>query len=140
MRANERIAGVPSYLLDTTVLIDYLRGHAEVRARLDTLVEQGHELAVCAISVAEVFVGVREKDREATTRFLSTLEYFDLSFDVARAAGEFQYVFARRGQALKLTDALIGSAALAYGAILLTDNVKDFPLPSLQVERLPSDR
>lgn len=129
-----------SYLLDTTVLIDYLRGHAEVQGRIHALVEQGHELAVCAISVGEVFGGLREEDREAAVRFLSTMEYFDLSFDVARAAGEHQYTFARRGQALKLTDLLIGAVALAQNAVLLTDNVKDFPLPRLRVERLPSAR
>jgi predicted nucleic acid-binding protein len=131
---------VASYLLDTTVIIDYLRGHAEVRARLHTLVEQQHELAVCAVSVAEVFAGLREEDREATERFMSSLKYLVLSFDTARSAGEIQYVFARRGQALKLTDALIGTVALTNGATLLADNVKDFPLPGLQVERLPSSR
>ena len=71
---------------------------------------------------------------------MSSLKYLALSFDTARSAGGIQYVFAGRGQALKLTDVLIGAAALAHGAILLTDNVKDFPLPGLRVERLPSDR
>ena len=131
---------MPSYLLDTTVLIDYLRGHTEVRARVHALAEQGHELGICAISVAEVSAGLRERDREAAASLLSTLKYLDLSFDVALAAGAFQYAFARRGQALKLTDVLIGAVALANNAILLTDNVKDFPLPGLQVERLPSGR
>ena len=57
---------VASYLLDTTVLIDYLRGHPGVIARLRALAEEGHELTVCAISVAEVFAGLRGEDREAT--------------------------------------------------------------------------
>ena len=137
---SERSTNVAIYLLDTTVLIDYLRGHAEVRARLHALAEQQHELAVCAISVAEVFAGLREEDREATALFLSTLAYFDLPFDTASVSGELQYTFARRGQTLKLTDVLIGASALARDAILVTDNVKDFPLPGLQVERLPSRR
>ena len=59
---SDRSANVASYLLDTTVIIDYLRGHAEVRARLHHLTEQQHELAVCAISVAEVFAGLRGED------------------------------------------------------------------------------
>ncbi len=131
---------MPSYLLDTTVLIDYLRGHAEVRDRLRALAEQGHELSVCAISVAEVFAGLREEDREAVVRFLSKLKYFDLSFDIATVSGEHQNAFARRGRILKLTDVLVGATALSEEAILLTDNVKDFPLPGLRVERLPSRR
>ena len=129
------------YLADTTVLIDYLRGHSEVRARLDELVdEDAHDLAVCAVSVGEVFAGLREQDREATARFLSSFVYLDLSFDIARAAGEYRYSLARKGQALKLTDLLIGAAALAIDAVLLTDNVRDFPLAGLRVERLPASR
>ena len=129
-----------SYLFDTTVLIDYLRGHAEVRERVNVLAGEGDELAVCAISVAETFAGLRERDREATARFLANLRYVELSLDVAIAAGEYQYDFARRGRALKVTDLLIGAAALKHGAIVLTDNVKDFPLPGLRVERLPAGR
>ena len=129
-----------TYLLDTTVIIDYERGHPEVRDRIEALAANGHDLAVCAVSVAEVFAGLREEDREATARFLSALRYVDLSFDVARAAGEYQQAFARRGVHLKVTDLLIAAAALAEDAILLTDNVRDFPLPGLEVERLPAGR
>jgi predicted nucleic acid-binding protein len=35
---------------------------------------------------------------------------------------------------------LIGATALAQDASLLTNNVKDFPMPGLRVERLPSGR
>lgn len=129
-----------TYLLDTTVLIDYLRGHRAVRERVRALAEQGHELGVCAVSIAEVFAGVREGDSEAATAFLASLSYSGISFAVAKAAGEYQYQLARRGRALTLTDLLIGAAALAREAILLTNNVKDFPLPGLQVERLPTGR
>ncbi len=131
---------MPSYLLDSTVLIDYLRGNAEVRECLRVLTEDGHRLCICAINVAEIAAGVREEERVATERFLSALSYIDLTFDIAKASGEYRYAFARRGKAYKITDLLIAAAALAHDAVLLTDNVKDFQVPGLQVERLPSGR
>ena len=131
---------MPSYLLDTTVLIDYLRGNAEVRTRLRALTENGHQLCICAINVAELAAGLREEERVATERFLSALSYIDLTFDIAKTAGAYRYAFARRGTAYKITDLLIGAAAFAHDAVLLTDNVKDFQIPGLQVERLPSGR
>ena len=137
---SDRLAAVPSYLLDSTVLIDYLRGNTEVRERLRTLTEDGHQLCICAINVAEIVAGLREEERAATERFLSALSYIDLTFDIAKTSGVYQHAFARRGEAYKITDLLIGAAALAHDAVLLTDNVKDFQIPGLQVERLPSGR
>jgi hypothetical protein len=131
---------VVDYLLDTTVLIDYLRGHPEVLERVQRLDREGRDLAICGISVAEVFAGLGPEDRTGAAETFAPLTYVDLSFDIARAAGEFQYAFARSSRAFKVTDLLIGTAALAHDATLLTDNVRDFPLPGLRVERLPSSR
>ena len=76
------------FLLDSTVLIDYLRGHSEVVAKLDVLLEEGQKLGICAINVAEVFAGMRDREREATERWLSSLDWFDISYEVAQEAGE----------------------------------------------------
>jgi tRNA(fMet)-specific endonuclease VapC len=131
---------VVDYLLDTTVLIDYLRGHQEVKDRIQYLDAGGRDLGTCAISIAELFAGLRAEDRDPAARTFAGLTFVDLSFEIARSAGAFQYDFARRGQVFKLTDLLIGAAALAHHAVLLTDNVRDFALPGLRVERLPATR
>ena len=128
------------FLLDSTVLIDYLRGHSEVVAKLDVLLEEGQKLGICAINVAEVFAGMRDREREATGKWLSSLDWFDISYEVAQEAGEWRGRLRRSGKNADLTDVIIGCAARKNDAVLLTDNVKDFPLPGLQVERLPATR
>ena len=128
------------FLLDSTVLIDYLRGHPEVIARVGALAEEGHDLGICAINVVEAFAGMLEHEREATERLLSWLELLDISFETARRAGQLQSELRRQGRKADTADTLIGTVALVNGATLLTANVKDFPLPGLQVERLPSGR
>ncbi|MBI2346941.1 MAG: hypothetical protein HYV03_08755 [Deltaproteobacteria bacterium] len=54
---------------------------------------------------------------------------------VARMAGELRHRYRSRGKALTLADALIGALAIAHHLVLLTDNVKDYPMPELRVER-----
>ena len=43
------------YLLDTTALIDYLKGHQPVVELLRELAEQGHDLGICCINVTELY-------------------------------------------------------------------------------------
>ena len=130
-----------TFLLDSTVLIDYLRGHREVIAHVQKLARDGHHLGVCVINVAEVFAGMLEHERSATERLLGWLDFLDIPYETAQAGGELQADLRRQGVGpAELPDALIGATALAYGATLLTRNVKDFPLPGLQVERLPAGR
>ena len=129
-----------TFLLDSTVLIDYLRGHQEVIARVHNLAREGHLLGVCAINVAEVFAGMLEHERPVTERLLGWLDFLELPYETAQAAGELQADLRRQRKPAELPDTLIGATALAHGATLLTRNVKDFPLPGLQVERLPTGR
>lgn len=42
-------------------------------------------------------------------------------------------VYARRGRTLSLSDTLIAAVALINGLMLITDNVKDFPLAGLKL-------
>src|SRR3972149_3397033 len=97
------------FLLDTSVLIDYLRGHPEVVTRTEALVNERHDLGICAINVAEIFAGMREHERESTERFLSAFLFFDLSYEVARLAGELRAQLTRGGTNAALADMLVAS-------------------------------
>jgi predicted nucleic acid-binding protein len=51
------------------------------------LLHQGHKLACCAITVAEVYAGMRPRETRATEEFLAALEYFGTTRAAARTAG-----------------------------------------------------
>lgn len=127
-----------NFLLDSTVLIDFLRGRQDVISRVQALEVEGHRLALCAINVAEVFGGMLEHERQTTERLLSSLHLYDISYGTARRAGEFQSQLRRTGRKADLADTIIGTVALERDATLLTANVRDFPLPGLRVEACPS--
>lgn len=124
-------------LLDTSVIIDALNDKKNRRLFLRTLVEQGNILACCAISVAEIYTGMRPKEEARTTALLTSLDYYAITFPVARLAGELKRDFARKGTTLSVTDSLIAAVAIEYRIALLTDNSKDFPMNELKLYALP---
>lgn len=127
-----------AYLLDTSALIDWLGGVPSVRQLIDDLTDQRHRLAVCCVSVAEVYSGLAERERPPVDRALEPLEYWDISPSVAKLAGHYRYLYSRQGIRLSAPDALLAALAIDEGAYLVTGNVRDFPMPELKLQPLPS--
>ncbi len=125
-----------TYLLDASALIDWLQGIAAARRLMDSLTDEGHALAVCCISVAEVYSGLTEEERLAVEPAVSALEYWDINFEAAAMAGQLRYFYRRRGIQLSTPDALLAALAIRRDAVLVTGNIKDFPMPELKLEPL----
>lgn len=126
-----------TYLLDTSVLIDAInrkRGRWEL---LRTLVEAGDDLACSAITVAEIYAGMRPHERARTESFLDGMEHYDVGWELARYAGLLKNEWGKRGHTLSVPDTLIAATALAHTFVLVTDNRKDFPMPELALYELP---
>lgn len=120
-----------TYFLDTSVIIDALNNKRDRRGLLLDLLKQGHLLACCAINVAEVYAGLRPKEEKATEEFLRSLEYYHITWPVARLAGLLRRDHAKKGVSLSIADTTIAAVAIAHDLSLLTDNVKDFPMRDL---------
>lgn len=125
------------YLLDATVLIEFSRRREPTTSRLLSLIEQDQLVGICAVSIAELYSGPLG-DEPAMARFLDRLPCFEITREVARTAGLYRAQFLREGRKLATTDMLIAAVARAEKAILLTGNVRDFPMTDIQVERLSS--
>lgn len=120
-------------LLDTTVLIDVLRGRPAAD-RLRAL--RGREEApfTCAINIEELMRGVRRGERRAAARLIDGLRVAPLGRREGETAGLWRRDFAARGVTLSQSDCLIAAAAMGVGARLATANPKDFPMRQLVVE------
>ncbi len=123
------------YLLDTTVLIAHLRGDEDVASFLVERLASGHSLCTCCVNVAEIERGIRSRERKAAQALIDRLEFLPTAKEAAVRAGRYQLELARRGRTIHLADALIAGTARAHGAVLVTDNVSDFPMPDVRVER-----
>lgn len=112
-------------LLDTDVLIDYLRERAEAVTYLESL---AGELAVSVITVAELYAGVREGDeRLRLDTFVSAFDLVPVTAEIARRGGLYRREYVRSHNT-GLADALIAATAEEIGARLVSLNRKHFPM------------
>jgi predicted nucleic acid-binding protein len=128
---------MPSYLLDTTVIIDALNDRQNRKLLLLDLLKQGHLLGCCPINVTEVYAGLRPKEEAATEEFLQSLQYYQITWPIARLAGLLKRDYRRKGKTLTVSDAIIAAVAIHHKLTLLTDNVRDFPMKELAIYPLP---
>ena len=109
----------PSYLLDSTVLIDHLRGVGEATRWLGKL-RQG-EAVISVIARAEVLCGETEEEALAAYELCERFECPPLTKDAATTAAEL-----RRNNGWKLPDAFQAAMAMQSGLKLVTRNTRDF--------------
>lgn len=115
------------YLIDTDVLVEYLRGSPRAIRYLERL--EG-ELLLSAITVAELFSGVRgEGEETALEQFLQVFEVLPVGQDLARRGGLYRRDYGRT-HGTGLADALIAASAEAAGAVLVTFNRRHYPMTS----------
>jgi predicted nucleic acid-binding protein len=110
-------------LVDTSVLVDYLRNASNVETdTLDALLDEGIPPVTAPVILQEVLQGYRlERDVEAAK---AGLVFFELlpppDYDLHRRAARLYREFRRAGTTSSTVDALIVMMALAHRCDLLT--------------------
>ena len=122
------------YLLDTTFLIDVLRGVPAAVGRLDRLHNDGDEPLVSSVTTTELWSGRLPGTEPAIDGALRYLEYVHPGPPTARRAGEWRAAARESGSTLTTPDALIAATAFDMGAAVLTRNVRDFALTPVRIE------
>jgi predicted nucleic acid-binding protein len=125
------------HLLDSDAVIDLLKGIAASATLLRNLRNDGHVLATSSVVIAEVWSGLAPADQQTGEEFLDALVFLPTSPTAGRQAGEWRYAYARQGVAVSLTDALIAATARQHNAVLVTGNVRDFPMPDVRLLPIP---
>ena len=125
---------MPIHLLDTDILIDFLRGRGEARALLASNEAAAERPFISVVSVSELWAGSRRAEKAATGALLSTLNKIPVSEKIAAVAGNFLNAY-RRTHGVELADALIAATAVEINATLVTRNVKHHPMPALRILR-----
>ena len=123
-------------VLDSTVLIDFLRGRSAGR-RVEALRACGDVAATTAINVVEIARGLREDEADAAGRLFSGLVVLPLDARAGWQAGTWRRDFATRGVALWQANCLLAATTLVHSATLVTGNPKDFPMTELDLVHRP---
>jgi tRNA(fMet)-specific endonuclease VapC len=137
------------YLLDTDTTILMMRGLSILEPKSDKQrqrqetgrlilskckqhAEEGHEIGLSAITVAELEYGVCEADdpvteRSRLQRVLAPFVKFDFqASESARRYGQVRHDLEAKGKLIGPNDLLIAAHALALSARLVTNNLDEF--------------
>lgn len=125
------------YFLETSVIINFLRGKQETIEMVKSL--EG-ELVSSYVCLAELFEGVyrtpvdeRNKVEKGVKDFFSGLgEIYGLDKEIAEKFGQIRAELKAKGKAIEDLDILVAATCLAYDLILVTGNLVHFK----RIERL----
>lgn len=115
-------------LLDTTVLIDHLRGDKKAARFLTEAVTRGDELWSVTVVRTEVLAGMRPKEEKATKSLLSQIKWLEVDIALADTAGDLAHKYMKTHPGVDTVDYIIGAAAEGLHADLKTTNLKHFPM------------
>jgi len=124
------------YLLDTTTLIDFSKRREPVFSLIHRFIQNNDELGVSPINVAEFYSGLGTSQHPVWDEFFEPLLLWPISRAAAKQAGKFRYDFARAGVSLSTTDTLVAAVALEHRAVIVTSNVKDYPMDEVVLHPL----
>jgi len=115
-------------VLDTSVLIDHLRGDHRAWALLKGRVVAGDRLWSVTPVRTEIFAGMRAKEEGPTYALLEVLLWQPVTVELADLAGELARRYLRSHPGVDTVDYLLAAAAQILKGELLTTNVRHFPM------------
>ena len=112
-------------LLDSSILIDLLRGHPPALDYVKAL----DQLPVASeLTRVEVLRGVQSGERRLTERLLGSLGWLPFDEPIARRAGDLGRRWRASNRGLATVDLVIAATALEHSLDLATLNVRHFPM------------
>lgn len=113
-----------SFLVDTDVLIDFLRGYTPA---VEWMRELRNRPLASVITVAELRAGMRGSEESALETLFDALVVVSVDEQIARRAGDLRREFGP-SHGTGLADALIAASSITNGARLVTLNVRHYPM------------
>ena len=116
-----------SILIDTDVLIEYLRDNEHIVKRFNEVFTREKKLCFSPITRAEIVAGQRKGEEEITSKLFGLLECLKIDDAIGHKAGEYMKTF-RASHSTELADALIAATARLNDLSLWTLNKKHYPM------------
>ncbi len=138
MQAREsRGSGLAEILLDTDVIIAWLRGLSPFAELIPELLSKANPLVWTPVSAAEIYAGVRRGEERRIEHLFLILETVPLTAEIGKKAGNYLHAYSK-SHGVELGDALIAAAAQVHGLYLWTLNKKHYPMKDLEFYRAAS--
>jgi predicted nucleic acid-binding protein len=124
--------------LDTSFLIDLLRGNAAVKDLKAMLEKTESRITIAAPSAVELWGGAclaknSDKAKAKVGELLMAFPILPLDLNGAQEAGEIEATLIKSGQMIEPEDLMIAGIALAHGETIVTKDAHFTRVPGLRV-------
>lgn len=122
---GQGITMAQSFLPDTDVLIDFLRGYQQA---IDFINTNASQIILSTIVIAELYAGVRGKQEiKILNDFVSLFDVISMNSEIAKIGGLYKRDFGK-SHGVGLADAIIAATCHSKNAQLKTLNIKHYPM------------
>lgn len=118
-----------SYLIETSVIIDYLKGKEEARALIKSLKGNLTSSYFCLAELYEGISRVKEQkahEQTALVYFQSLKAVYGLDLKIAKKFGELRARLKKQGAIIEDIDLFLAATCLVYDLTLITFNKRHF--------------
>ena len=116
-------------VLDTSVLIDHLRGRPKAAGELiPSALARGDELWSSQVVRTEVLAGMRPAEETRTRQLFGLITWVDVDESLAETAGTLGRQYLPSHSGIDVADLLVAALAQHLDAELKTTNVKHYPM------------
>ena len=113
------------FLVDTDVLVDFLRGHSKAVAFVNA---HSQRIILSSIVVAELYAGVKgDAELRVLDNFVSIFRVVPITPEIAKIGGLYKRDYGK-SHGVGLADAILAATAEVENAELKTLNVKHYPM------------
>ena len=122
---GQKLIMARSILLDTDILVDFLRGHSKA---VDLINAHSARIILSAVVVAELYAGVKgEAEQMVLDNFVSIFRVVPVSAEISKVGGLYKRDFGK-SHGVGLADAILAATAEAENAELKTLNRRHYPM------------
>jgi len=118
------------YYLDTNICIYFLNNtHRSIYDKLRKIPRDS--IKIPAVVAGELYYGAaksakRDYNLRIYSQFISMYDIIPFDHMISRVYGDIRASLEKRGQTIGGNDMMIAASALCFGAILVTNNVREF--------------
>ena len=123
-----------TYLIDTNIIIDHLRGDKNVAFFLEDIENKNIKASISVLTEYELLVypPITHKQEQEIISFISIFAIFNVTSSIVKIAARF-----RRTYSTDIVDSLIAATAFKNKSTLITRNIKHFKnIKDIQVETI----
>ena len=121
-----------SLVLDSDVIIEVLRGNAEIAGEIVNLEHAGYVIAYTPVAKAEIYHGIRKGEEKRVEAFFAGCRCVQITGEAGEKAGHYLRKY-HRSHGVETTDALVAAAAAINKSELFTLNHKHYPMKDVKL-------